>query len=431
MAKRKRAEDGWEECKSTIHQKIKSLYKNDSMSDFTLISGDVRIPVHKLILSSTSSVFYSQFYGPMAEKGVELDLSSYGNADCIAEFLRYIYMDQILLNWENVFPILNLAKFYLISGLEEKCSKFLEESVTKENVLNALPQCLAFGEKAVIDSCLYTIAINASEIVKRESFIALNLQSVKAILQLDALNVKEIDLFMAVDKWCETQLVKDEKEICPESKKGILEDAVSLIRFPVMTLKEFVSIQKMLKKDVLQKIPFSSEPRKKQRKRVGVNRTKQHYRYVIYNYDGFESDSIDFEVNEKVFLTGISLFGNPKLNKISSFSVSTNLRHIDPKYTVGETHSGPVSGSFRLTLEEAVEILPGRRIRIVVTMYGPPSRGLGDDFPNRPFKEDGFMFRILSPYDDDNSDDDDDLEENVYIRQFPELLFELDNVEFY
>eukprot|EP00112_Aurelia_sp_Birch-Aquarium-sp1_P015676 Seg350.6 transcript_id=Seg350.6/GoldUCD/mRNA.D3Y31 product="BTB/POZ domain-containing protein 2" protein_id=Seg350.6/GoldUCD/D3Y31 len=422
------------------------------MSDFTLISGDVRIPVHKLILSSTSSVFYSQFYGPMAEKGVELDLSSYGNADCIAEFLRYIYMDQILLNWENVFPILNLAKFYLISGLEEKCSKFLEESVTKENVLNALPQCLAFGEKAVIDSCLYTIAINASEIVKRESFITLNLQSVKAILKLDALNVNEIDLFMAVNRWCETQLGKEEKEICPESKKGILEDAISLIRFPVMTLKEFgahcvlsgflspeetnnlifyLSVDsKDAKKDVLQKIPFSSEPRKKQRKRVGVNRTKQHYRYVIYHYDGFESDSIDFQVNEKVFLTGISLFGNPKLNKIFSFSIKTNSRDIDPNYTVGEPHSGPVSGSFRLTLEEAVEILPGRRIRIVVTMYGPPSRGLGDDFPNRPFQEDGFVCRILSPYEDDDSDDDDDLDENVYVRQFPELLFELDNVEF-
>eukprot|EP00112_Aurelia_sp_Birch-Aquarium-sp1_P016838 Seg385.9 transcript_id=Seg385.9/GoldUCD/mRNA.D3Y31 product="BTB/POZ domain-containing protein 3" protein_id=Seg385.9/GoldUCD/D3Y31 len=459
MAHKRSSGNGWQESKLTVKARISYLLQNDFMSDFTFVSDGVKFPVHKFILASTSSVFYPMLFGAMAEQQ-ELDLGSYGNADCISEFLKFIYTDQVSLNWQNVFQILNLAKCYLIPSLAEICSKYMEESISEHNVLNVLQQCLLFEETTVIQQCFAIISENAAEILKEQSFLSINLPSITAILKLDTLNIKEIDLFLAVDKWCSSQLIKEGKVVCGESKREVLGDAVYMVRFPTMSLKEFgkhcplsglltpeethnliyvlSEDSKNLQKNFIDRIAFSTKPRNKPstRSRVSVhskpkskarflskevlaNRIPSNPKYQNWNYGHRNrKDAIGFTVNELAVLKGISLFGDPKSNRISELTITTNDGILEPTFTSGKPNSGPVSESFQVSFEQPIEIIPKQRNYISVQISGQASKGFFA-CAKEVYETDGFVCRFFDPSDFAL------LETSLASGQFPELVFEV------
>eukprot|EP00112_Aurelia_sp_Birch-Aquarium-sp1_P025689 Seg8680.3 transcript_id=Seg8680.3/GoldUCD/mRNA.D3Y31 product="BTB/POZ domain-containing protein 2" protein_id=Seg8680.3/GoldUCD/D3Y31 len=440
MAQTSSSQNGWQDAKPNVHARISHLLQNDFMSDFTFVSEDVKFPVHKFILASTSSVFYAMFYGPMAEQKQELDLSSFGNAECITQFLKLIYTDEVSLNWKTVFQLLNLAKCYLISSLQKRCTEFIEKSVTKDNALIALQQSLLFDANDAIKKCLEIISENAPQIVEQDSFLALNLASLKAILQLDTLEINEIDLFLAVNSWCESQLIKEGKEVSTELKRKVFGDAVYLIRFPCMELKDFgeycsksglltleqvadiihfISVHgKDLQETLMDKIGFCTKPRKKRREEIIADRILHNKN--IWGHWGYldkKPDSIDFTINKKAYLTGISLFGNPRSNIISQMTITTNARTLKPFYTFGERNSGPVSESFRVSFEKPIEILANQKVNVCVVISGPNSRSIYDN-AKEIFKIDGFQCRFSTA---SNSSHRTDVESG----QFPALIFEI------
>ena len=440
MAQKSGNEKDWQESKTTIKERIGHLLQNDFMSDFTFISNDVKFPVHKLILASTSPIFHSMFCGPMAVREQELDLSHYGNADCISEFLRFIYTDEILLKWENVFQILNLAKCYLIPCLQAKCTKFIEESVTEENALVALQQSLAFDENAATKKSLEIIADKASEIVEEDSFLSLNLASLKAILMLEALNIEEIDLFLVVDKWCENQLTKEGSEICAASKRKVLGNAVYLIRFPTMTLKDvakdcsksgiltleqvvdvmhYISLEsKDLQDSVVDKISFSAKPRNKIKHEITADRILPVPTYSTNRcYRARWREVIEFTINMKATLTGFFLFGCPKAHEISNLTIKTNSCICTPTFTLGEpTTAGLMADSFRVSLQQPVEVSPMESVSISVVMTGPDSKGFQLK-AKEIFKKDDFECRFTSGVTQ--------VGDSVYGLQYPGLIFEV------
>ena len=440
MAQKSRDEKEWQESKTTIKERIAYLLKNDFMSDFTFISDDVKFPVHKLILASTSPVFHSMFCGPMAGRENELDFSHYGNADCISEFLRFIYTDEILLKWENVFQILNLAKCYLIPCLQAKCIKFIEESVTEENALVTLQQSLAFHENAATKKSLGIIADKASEILKEDLFLSLNLATLKAILMLEALNIEEVDLFLAVDKWCENQLTTEGSEICAESKRKVLGDAVYLIRFPTMTLMDiakdcslsgiltpeqvvdimhYISLEsKELQNSIVDKIPFSAKPRNKIKHEITADRFLPVPIYGTNRcYSPNWQEVIEFTINMKATLTGFFLFGHPKAHKISKITITTDSNTFMPTFTLGEpTTAGLMADSFRVSLEQPVKVPPMENVSISVVMTGPASKFF-QHHAKKKFKKDDFECRFASGVNHIGDD--------VYGYQYPGLIFEV------
>eukprot|EP00112_Aurelia_sp_Birch-Aquarium-sp1_P005038 Seg1572.4 transcript_id=Seg1572.4/GoldUCD/mRNA.D3Y31 product="BTB/POZ domain-containing protein 2" protein_id=Seg1572.4/GoldUCD/D3Y31 len=428
----------WQESKTTVKERIGHLLKNDFMSDFVFISNDVKFPVHKLILASTSAVFHAMFCGPMAGQERELDLSHYGNADCISEFLGFIYTDEVSLNWENVFQILNLAKCYLISCLQAKCTKFIEESVTEENALVALQQSLAFDENAAIKKSMEIIAENTFDVVKQDSFLSLNLASLKAILMLDTLNIEEIDLFLAVNKWCENQLIKEGNEICAESKRKVLGDAVYLIRFPTIALKDiakdcsksgiltheqvidvihYISLESKEPQDrIVDKICFSTKPRNKIRQEIIADRILPNTKYFMRCYDRSWREVIEFIINRKAILTGLFLFGDPKSHEISQITITTNSSIFTPNFTLGEPSSGPVTDSFRVSLLQPIQLLPNQNVNLSAFITGPDSSGFQD--PGKElFKKNDFECRFTSGRQHVGN--------TVYGWQYPGLIFEV------
>ena len=443
MAEKSSSENGWQDSKPSVHARISHLLQNDFMSDFTFVSGDVKFPVHKFVLASTSSVFYVMFYGPMAAQKHERDLSSFGNAECISQFLKFVYTDEVTLHRENVFNLLNLAECYSISSLHKRCTKFIEESVTTDNVLIALQQSLLFDAHAAVNKCLEIIRKNASHIVKQDSFLSLNLASLKAILQLDSIDMEEIDLFLAVNRWCESQIIKEGKDVSPELKRKVLGDAVKLIRFPVMEWKDFgqycstsgiltpeqvadivhyISLDGQDLQDTLvDKIGFCTKPRYKRGivKEIVAKRMLPHKRRILVEseYDGKISDAIDFTLNKRAFLTGISLFGDPNLDVFSEMTITTNEGNFKPNYTFGEPNSGPVPGSFRVSFEEIIEILAYEKVNVYVIVSAPNSQTVWNT-AEKKFEIDGFQCKFSTALNSHHRT-------NVNQGQFPALIFEV------
>ena len=234
-------EDDWQVSESTWKDRMAHLCLNYMMSDITFKVKDKKIKAHKLVLASASSVFDAMFYGPVAERRTEIEIVDCPDAELFEEFLSFVYTEDLFLTWDNLFPIAYLAKKYYIPSLTKECSKFLSRSLRADNVLEVLSQCVLMDEKEMTEQCLELIRVRIRQLVRTEEFLKLDLQLLKSILALNVLDIEEIDLFLAVDKWCIHHLEQQGKEVTPEGKREIMGNVVNLIRFPSLSVKELIN----------------------------------------------------------------------------------------------------------------------------------------------------------------------------------------------
>lgn len=68
----------WQASKSTVRERNAAMFNNELISDITFLVGtpehNRRIPAHKYVLATGSSVFYAMFYGGLAEHQAEIEV---------------------------------------------------------------------------------------------------------------------------------------------------------------------------------------------------------------------------------------------------------------------------------------------------------------------------------------------------------------------
>lgn len=62
-----------------------------------------------------------------------------------------------------------------------------------------------------------------------------------AVLERDTLGVREVRLFSAAVRWAEAEAHRQQLQPTPENKRKVLGKALTLIRFPLMTIEEFAA----------------------------------------------------------------------------------------------------------------------------------------------------------------------------------------------
>ena len=74
-------DDNWQTSKKTIRDRNAAMFMNEVMSDVHFLVGSAglaekpaRIPAHKYVLATSSSVFFAMFYGPLAEEKDEIEI---------------------------------------------------------------------------------------------------------------------------------------------------------------------------------------------------------------------------------------------------------------------------------------------------------------------------------------------------------------------
>ena len=197
------------------------------------------IPAHKLVLSMSSPVFEAMFYGELAETKDSIELP-----DCeyesLLELFRYMYSDEVGLNGNNVMGVFCLAKKYMVPSLVDRCEQFLGENLDASNVFSILPFAEKYETRSLMAKCWKLLDKKSEDAFKSDAFSTIEKSLLEEVVKRDSLNIKEINLFFAIDNWarkaCERQgLIAD-----GEVKRRILgESVVKEIRFPTMTFYEF------------------------------------------------------------------------------------------------------------------------------------------------------------------------------------------------
>ena len=244
----------------TIGERCNFMFNNELLSDVKFVVRDAaggsesmkKIPAHKLLLAISSPVFYAMFYCELPETKDSIDIS-----DCdyksLLELFRFVYSDEVNLNADNVMQVLYLAEKYMLTSLTNKCTEYLERNVDASNVFHVLPDAQKYKEKDLEDHCWKVIDNQTGEAVQSDGFVTIEKSVLKELVQRDSLNVREVELFKAVDCWAIEECKKQGLAAEGSVKRRILgERVVKAIRFPViMTEKEFADV--VLDCDILTK----------------------------------------------------------------------------------------------------------------------------------------------------------------------------------
>jgi len=260
MSQSKASEDYWSATtRFTIGERCKFMFNNALLSDVKFVVRDAeggsesmkKIPAHKFLLAIGSPVFYAMFYGELAVKKDSIVISDCDHSSLL-ELFRFIYSDDVNLNADNVMQVLYLAKKYMLPSLADKCTEFLCENLDASNVFHVLPGAQKYEEKDLEDHCWEVIDKQANEAVKSDDFVTIEKSVLEALVKRESLNVKEVELFKAVDCWATEECKKHGLTAKGSVKRRMLgERIIKAIRFPVMEQKDFADV--VLDCDILTK----------------------------------------------------------------------------------------------------------------------------------------------------------------------------------
>ncbi|XP_066923787.1 BTB/POZ domain-containing protein 6-like [Clytia hemisphaerica] len=318
----------WQTTKTNVKGRNEHMYLNSLISDVQFCIGKKTnhkktIPAHKFVLGTSSPVFFAMLYGEFSKTDI-IEIEDC-ETEAFLELLRFIYYDEVHLTGQNVVDVLYLANKYIVPVLSKECVNYLLDNVQTENVLSVLNAAVCFGESRLEKHCWSILSRRTTEILASDSFIDIDRQLLVSVLQKDNLNVCEIDVFNSVKRWAEAECSRKELEINIENQKVVLESLLYLIRFPVMTAKEFAlgpARSELLPLEDVKSIfiYLNSNVKEKSLKYPLTRREfKPHCcsRYVkpmknyLWRYDEKDTDAIRFKADQEIFLAGIGLYGSP------------------------------------------------------------------------------------------------------------------------
>ncbi|KYQ49922.1 BTB/POZ domain-containing protein 2 [Trachymyrmex zeteki] len=234
----------WQGTKATMRERIVFLFNNEILSDVTFLVGrgaqQQRIPAHKLVLSCGSAVFDAMFNGTLATASSEIEVPDVEPAAFLAVLL-FLYTDEIQIDPETVMTTLYTAKKYAVAALEKHCVDFLKNNLTSDNAFLLLTQARLFDEPQLASVCLDTIDRFTTDAFTADGFTDIDIDTLMIVLERDTLRVRESKLFQAVLRWSEAECVRQQLPVTPENQRLVLGDALSLVRFPLMSKEEFTA----------------------------------------------------------------------------------------------------------------------------------------------------------------------------------------------
>ena len=388
-------QENWQVNCTSISQRTKYIFNSALLSDVKFIvpvsngkSESKVIPAHKLVLAISSSVFFAMFYGQVADTRDSIDLPDC-DYESLLELFRFIYSDEVELTGSNVMHVLYLAKKYFVPSLAEKCAEFLRKNLDASNVFTILPHAQKFDDKDLENRCWKVIEMHSEEALASDDFVVIERSLVESVVKREKLNVKEVELFKAVNRWAEKKIENQGIASDGNAKRAIIgEEIVKEIRFPLMSQTEFVSfvvdsnilnmqeIVSMIKhysKVLTSPLPYL------QSLRAGVlRRVCRFNRYCSGGWGCFgDCDSLVFSVDKDVRLCGVQHFGCNGCEYTVSMEIKDATSNLSLAKKSGtycsEKDSDGIYYGFDVLIDTPVILKSGKRYEIRSMISGPPS----------------------------------------------------------
>ena len=397
-------DDNWQTKRPTISERTKFIFNNELLSDVKFVApasnsesesrkSQKSIPAHKFVLAISSPVFYAMFYGEMAETASTIELPDC-DYESLLELFRYLYSDEVNLTGSNVMQVLYLAKKYLVPSLADKCTEYLREHLEASNAFSILPQAQKFEDKDLEERCWNVIELHTEEAVTSDDFVTLERSIVESVVKRERLNVKEVNLLKAVDRWASKEVERQGLTPDGEVKRKVLgEEIVNAIRFPVMSHKEFASV--VVDCDILTKrelgvmikhygdaslkcpLPFIHSPRSGYFHRCS-RFTLLHS--SCWGYGG-KIDALRVTGSKPITLRGVQHFGSEGGNYTVSLQVKDALSSLPLVQQTG-TYSSEKDETnryhgFDVMFNRPVDLEQDKLYEVVSVIQGPSSWRLG------------------------------------------------------
>ncbi|KAH7696752.1 BTB/POZ domain-containing protein 6-A [Aphelenchoides avenae] len=225
---------------------VSSLYLNETVADVHFIVPDsksetkCRFPAHTQVLSAESESFQTMFYGSFG-KPDEVEIPD-AKSDDFKTFLQYIYCGSVELTDDNVFPVLYLAKKYLVQSLVDMCQERIQRICpTVANVIYLIAQAQRCG--GVLQTLWDSLDKTAEDALLADDFRLLDRSLLRAVLQRSTLRIKEATVYKRLKAWGERQVLESGAmaPISDEHIREFLGKDIWLVRFTHMTAAEFAS----------------------------------------------------------------------------------------------------------------------------------------------------------------------------------------------
>ena len=397
-------DDNWQTKRPTISERTKFIFNNELLSDVKFVApasncesesrkSQKSIPAHKFVLAISSPVFYAMFYGEMAETASTIELPDC-DYESLLELFRYLYSDEVNLTGSNVMQVLYLAKKYLVPSLAGKCTEYLRKHLEASNAFSILPHAQKFEDKDLEKRCWNVIELHTEEAVTSDDFVTLERSIVESVVRRERLNVKEVDLFKAVDQWATKEVERQGLTPGGKVKRKVLgEEIVNAIRFPVMSHKEFASV--VVDCDILTKrelgvmikhygdaslkcpLPFIHSCRS-----GSVHRCSRFtlLHSSCWGYGG-KIDALRVSVSKLITLRGVQHFGSEGGNYTVSLQVKDALSGLPLVQQTG-TYSSEIDETntyhgFDVMFNRPVDLEQDKLYEVVSVIQGPSSWRVG------------------------------------------------------
>ncbi|XP_048114606.1 BTB/POZ domain-containing protein 2 [Alosa alosa] len=383
----------WQATKSTVKERFAFLFNNEVLSDVHFLVGKgmgvQRIPAHRFVLAVGSAVFDAMFNGGMATTSTEIELPDVEPAAFLA-LLKFLYSDEVQIGPETVMTTLYTAKKYAVPALEAHCVEFLKKNLRADNAFMLLTQARLFDEPQLASLCLENIDKNTGDALAAEGFTDIDLDTLVAVLERDTLGVREVRLFSAAVRWAEAEAHRQQLQPTPENKRRVLGKALTLIRFPLMTIEEFAAGPAqsgiLMDREVVSlflhftvnpkpRVEFIDRPRCCLRgKECSITRFSQVESRWGWPAPGINA-ALAFSVNRRIFVVGFGLYGS--IHGPTDYQVNIQIIHTDSNTVLGQNDTGfscdGSANTFRVMFKEPVEILPNVNYTACATLKGPDS----------------------------------------------------------
>ena len=211
---------------------LSSLLQDPSTHDVTFVTSDGgSVSGNKAILTASSPVFRAMFNDNVHTSGkMEIPLPSV-DAETLFSLVSYIYTGKVVVNSATSLDILIAAMHFKIISLVTNLIIFATVSLDTSNVISVAIFACERNFCQLLDNCLKYMCANASDVVHHSDFIKLPHEVVLAFCKSSDLNVSEIDLFLAVNKW---------QQYNQKVTKATIKNIFREIRYPLISNNDLV-----------------------------------------------------------------------------------------------------------------------------------------------------------------------------------------------
>ena len=184
---------------------------------------------HRVIVAAGSPVFHAMLYGNMKESSQkEIELTNI-DSSTLKMLLSFIYSGHVRTNLMDCVELLRAADYFDIKELKTMCLDMVKEKLFDigfdDLIYNITTLAIRYQLDSLLDVCVTHIEIHIEEVIDCSWFGSLPLSVLTVLVKSSNLEVRELDLFLAVAEWCKQQHNGNDDDIKPLFKQ---------IRYPLI-----------------------------------------------------------------------------------------------------------------------------------------------------------------------------------------------------